>query len=117
MEALLAAFRGPLADKAGALDMMNALQKFMNSKSKEIAMAELEHLLESGASATELPGFDIAKLQKNLRICQSKGSTNLLEGEERVNLVDKFLHNAITLLYRKDGTVSVFHFNLFLLII
>ena len=64
MESLLSAFRGPLSQQPGALDLVSSLQKFMNTKSKEMAFAELRTLLEAGASAKALQDLDFSKLPK-----------------------------------------------------
>ena len=109
MEALLTAFKGPLSQQAGALDMASSLQTFMNNKSKDMSLAELECCIQLGGSVESLAELDFGKLQKYVRQCQVKGAM-VMEGEARVDLVNTFLHNVITLLYRKDRLLQVLQF-------
>lgn len=107
MESLLSAFRGPLSQQPGALDLVSSLQKFTNTKSKEMAFAELRSL----PSAKALQDLDFSKLPKLLRQCQggNRVGTVVMEGDENIDLVNHVLHNVTTLLYRKDGQ---FHFTI-----
>ena len=109
MESLLSAFRGPLSQQSGALDLVSSLQKFMNTKSKEMSLAELKNVLQTGASAKVLEDLDFAKFQKLLRHSQGRSGTMVMEEDENIGLVNHFLHNVTTLLYRKVGR---FHFTL-----